>query len=315
MASYFAEGSNVLVVLAGVMLGPWRDAMSGPTDLANDLPMPCQPIILTEALSQCTINDIDTDGMGVGMDNNFDGDHSKIFEALEAATHQLAQVNKRLEQLQLLQQRARQLEEFIALGKILTGQATGNEPHACPAQPAHILPETSNGDLAVPRKRTAADYARLALEEAQRPMRAAEMAEDLQRRGLMEGQYVREVLRTAMRKHADFERVSEGLYALKAWPSELKTRREQQTSSLFPPITEQDLNPPLNPQQPLTTCIVELLETTTRLMSPVEIEAELRRRGKPIGKDSLSSALSRLVGERRIQRPQIGKYKAMPSGR
>ena len=269
------------------------------------------PFVLTVPSIQCTINDIVIDGRGGGMENNFDGDRDKIFEAIETATHQLAQVNKQLEQLHILQQRARHLEEFIALGKILAGQATGEEPHESPANTASTLPDAVSCEIALNRKRTAADYARLALEETKRPMRAPEMADYVQRLGLMKGQYVGEVLRTAMRKHPDFERISEGLYALKAWPPELKSVPEQQTSSLFSPIIGKDEHAHLNLQQPLTACIVELLETTRKSMSPVEIEAELTRRGKSIGGDSVSSALSRLVRENRIKRPTTGQYAAV----
>jgi len=282
-----------------------------PINYIEELAATYPPFVLTEASMQCTINHIAMDGGGGGMNNNFDGDRDKIFEAIETATHQLAQVNKQLEQLHILQQRARHLEEFIALGKILAGQAPGEEPHESSANTARTLPDAVSGERALDRKRTATDYARLALEDAKRPMRAAEMADYVQRLGLMKGQYVREVLRTAMRKHPDFERISEGLYALKAWPPELKSVPEQQTSSLFSPIMGKDEHAHLNLQQPLTACVVELLETARKSMSPVEIEVELARRGKSMGGDSVSSALSRLVRENRIKRPTTGQYAAL----
>ena len=91
-------------------------------------------------------------------------------------------------------------------------------------------------------------------------MRAEEeMAEYLEGQGLMTGQYLREVLRTAMRKHSDFERVAEGVYALKAWPRKQKAVPEQGLTAFSPPTTEPNTNNHLNPPQPLTVCIVELL--------------------------------------------------------
>jgi hypothetical protein len=82
----------------------------------------------------------------------------------------------------------------------------------------------------------------------------------------------------------------------------------QGLTSFSLPTTEPNSN---NPQQPLTVCIVELLETAKRQMSPVEIEAELVRRGRSTGGDSVSSALSRLVRENRIKRPTTGQYAAV----
>jgi hypothetical protein len=114
-----------------------------------------------------------------------------------------------------------------------------------------------------------------------------------------------------MRKHADFERIGQGLYALSVWPPEQKSVPEQLTASLFSQSIEKNSHANLKPRQPLTACIVELLETTKKQMSPIEIEAELRRRGIVIGGDSVSSALSRLVRENRIKRPTIGQYTAV----
>jgi hypothetical protein len=284
-----------------------------PINYIEEFAFTCPPFILTMASMQCTLNNIDVDGKGGCMENQFDGERNKYFEAIEAATNELVAINRRLEELHVLQQRARQLEDFIGRGKVLLGQAHDEKPPEPPSDTERILHDACINETPPRRQRTAVECARLALEAFKRPMRAQEMADYLEQRGLMQGQWTREVLRTAMRKHPDFERIDAGLYALTAWPPALKSVPEQQAPSLFSRSTEKNANGNLNLHQPLTTCIVELLETAKRPMSPGEIEKELRRCGKVIGGDSVSSALSRLVRENRIKRPTTGQYAAVTS--
>jgi lambda repressor-like predicted transcriptional regulator len=269
------------------------------------------PFSLTMTPCQYTIQDIVTGGNGEEMANSIDWDDATIVAAIETAESALAAVERQLAQLHALQQRARNLQDFIALGRALLGEGSAENTGDSRTETEHISPEASLKEAVPRQKRTAAEYAKLVLETVQRPMRAAEIADYLEQRNLMEGQYLREVLRTAMRKHRDFERVAAGVYALEAWPREQKAVPEQGLASLSPPTTEHDANGNLNLQQPLTACIVELLETTRRPMTPVEIEAELVRRGRSMGRDSVSSALSRLKGEGRIERPESGKYIAV----
>ena len=166
------------------------------------------------------------------MEHHVDGDRETILAAIEIATQQLVHVNTQLEQLQLLQQRARHLDAFIRLGHALLGDEQPPQLPESPQETARPHQEAFPHEPPSGRKRTAAEYARSTLEAFQRPMRAQEMAEYVQRLGLMQGQYVGEVLRTAMRKHPAFECISAGLYALKAWPPVLKAVPAPHTSSL-----------------------------------------------------------------------------------
>jgi hypothetical protein len=147
-------------------------------------------------------------------------------------------------------------------------------------------------------------------------MRVMEIADYLMQRGLMRGKWTREVLRTGMRNKPEiFERIGEGIYALKSWPPEQKNIPGQMLSSLFPQGMRKDSSDKPNMQMTLLSRITELLEDTKRLMGPTEIGNELVRQGKATRKEvdsSLHSALSTLVKRGLINRPEQGRYLALP---
>jgi hypothetical protein len=131
-----------------------------------------------------------------------------IVAAMASATTELAAIARQLEPLAALQERARRLEAFIRLGKVLLGEDREEDRE-------EDLEETAQR-----KKRTSVEHARHVLETFQRPMRTQEMADYVEEHGLMQGSWTREVLRTAMRTHPeDFECISKGLYVLREWPS------------------------------------------------------------------------------------------------
>jgi HB1, ASXL, restriction endonuclease HTH domain len=153
----------------------------------------------------------------VGMAERIMEHHDTISAAIDAVAEELQGIETALghlqRQAQQLQQRATQLQEFMSIGRLLLGEDAAALQVLAPILPRHVS-----------HKVTAANFAKQVLEEVGRPMRVQEIADYLTHRGLMRGKWTREVLRTAMRKHAEvFERVAEGVYVLKAWPSERKS--------------------------------------------------------------------------------------------
>jgi HB1, ASXL, restriction endonuclease HTH domain len=143
----------------------------------------------------------------------------KIADAIGAATAELHEIQQQLEQLRWLEQRAMQLEDFISLGQTLLGQAQNT---TIPVQPpkkdfAHRKPpKTPRG------KQTAPTCARELLEEQQKPMRLQEITRELLTRKWVKGKWAREVIRNALNRGDDFERLAPGVYAMKHWPDILK---------------------------------------------------------------------------------------------
>jgi hypothetical protein len=143
----------------------------------------------------------------------------KVADAIASATMELRDIQQQLEQLRRLEQRAKQLEEFIALGRILIGEVQTADTPVAPAQPEpsrRIFPKTPRG------KRTVATCVRELLEEHQRPMRLLEITQELLGRKWVKGKWAREVIRTALNRGDEFERIVTGVYALKNWPDILK---------------------------------------------------------------------------------------------
>jgi hypothetical protein len=251
------------------------------------------------------------------MVNNEAHNRDLISAAIVGAADQQQYVESQIMQLQAqlqrLQQHATQLQSFISLGKALLGEETSLETPVLPGETEASTTAYSSPGI-FPRKLTISDHARQTLEEVQRPMRVTEMADYLVQRGLVKGQWPKEVLRTAMRKNPQiFERVAEGVYALKAWPPEQKCILGDSLS--FPPSkeTQQRMSAKrnVNTQQPLPACIVELLEAAGKRMRPAEIEEELTRIGKRRSKEVVTSTLSTLVSQGRIKRPAPAQYVAL----
>src|SRR5262245_3137652 len=115
-----------------------------------------------------------------------------------------------------------------------------------------------------------------------------------------------------MRKTQEiFERIDEGVYALKAWSPEQKSLEQQQNASLFPPISPRMSPKPINIHQTLTGCLLDILETASGSMSPAEIRGQLRQSGRPVSKEAVTGALSRLAAEKRVDKPAPGRYVSM----
>jgi hypothetical protein len=143
----------------------------------------------------------------------------KIADAIESATMELRDIQQQLEQFRRLEQRAKQLEEFIALGRILVGEVQSADTPVSPAQPEpprRKFQKTPRG------KRTVATCVRELLEEHQRPMRLLEITQELLDRKWVKGKWAREVIRTALNRGDEFERIVTGVYALKHWPEIFK---------------------------------------------------------------------------------------------
>jgi len=133
-----------------------------------------------------------------------------IVAAMDSATMALAEVMRQLEQLHGLQHRASQLEAFLASARVLLEQPPAS---GAPRSPLGLRRTAPRG-----KAHTVAEHARVVLESGGRPMRLKAMAEAVREQGLMEGRFVEEGLRSAIRDHPDFERVQRGIYALSAWP-------------------------------------------------------------------------------------------------
>jgi HB1, ASXL, restriction endonuclease HTH domain len=251
-----------------------------------------------------------------------EGNYDKISAAIEGAADELQYVEKELgelqTQLQQLQQRAAQLQDFIGLGKLLLGKQEPSIQMVTPEE-SELTISTPAFHGTIPRRLSAGDYAKQVLEEVGRPMRAQEMANYLTQRGLMRGKWTREVLRTAMRKNQEiFERVAEGVYALKAWSPEQKSLIEHGMQSLFTETkgedseeSQADAEPPHNnpnTNKPFTIRVIELLEDSNSSMSPLEMRQEFARRGKHVTKEKICGVLSKLAKDRRIHRPEPGRY-------
>jgi hypothetical protein len=143
----------------------------------------------------------------------------KIADAIESASTELRDIQQQLEQFRRLEQRAKQLEDFIALGRILIGEVqTADTPVSLvqPNSPPRRFTKTPR------RKRTVATCVRELLEEYQRPMRLMEITQELLDRKWVKGKWAREVIRTALNRGDEFERIVTGVYALKHWPDTLK---------------------------------------------------------------------------------------------
>lgn len=144
---------------------------------------------------------------------------AKITDAIESATLELRDLQQQLEQFRRLEQRAKQLEDFISLGRILMGDAQNTTIPVLPPKkdlPHRKFPKIPRG------KRTAPTCARKLLEEQQKPMRLLEITRELLTRKWVSGKWAREVIRNALNRGDDFERLAPGVYALKHWPDTLK---------------------------------------------------------------------------------------------
>jgi hypothetical protein len=144
---------------------------------------------------------------------------TKIADAIGAASAELHDIQRQLEQVRRLEQRAKQLEDFISLGQILLGEAQNITIPIFPSNndPApRKFPKTQRG------KQTAPSYVRKFLEEQQKPMRLQEITRELLTRKWVKGKWAREVIRNALNRGDDFERLAPGVYAMKHWPDTLK---------------------------------------------------------------------------------------------
>jgi hypothetical protein len=143
----------------------------------------------------------------------------KIADAIESASTELRDIQQQLEQFRRLGQRAKQLEDFIALGRVLIGEVQTADT---PESPAQTEPPRRRFILRPRGKRTVAACVREVLEERQRPMRLLEITQELLDRKWVKGKWAREVIRTALNRGDEFERIVTGVYALKHWPDTLK---------------------------------------------------------------------------------------------
>lgn len=171
------------------------------------------------------------EGKGVSrVLNPITASHQKIADAIDEAIDELYQVQRQLKQLHMLEQRAKQLEEFITLGKSLIGQEIADR-------------SIESQDREARDSRTVKDTVRALFEEKKHPMRMYELANELIAREWVVGKWAREVIRTAVRRHQeDFERIAGGVYALKEWPEVLKRWPRSETHPLYE-ITTSDQSP------------------------------------------------------------------------
>jgi hypothetical protein len=155
--------------------------------------------------------------------------HAKIAEAIDEAMSELSDVQERLtpllEQARRLEHRAQQLEAFISAGRIVVGEGSESETPTPQTPPtSNSLPRTtlSNRGAANRGNRTVGDCLKILLEERQRPMTLLEMTQELLTRKWIEGKWAREVIRNAVNRGKEFERIIPGVFALKHWPDTLK---------------------------------------------------------------------------------------------
>jgi hypothetical protein len=154
----------------------------------------------------------------------------KIADAIESASTELRDIQQQLELFRRLEQRAKQLEDFIALGRVLIGEAESVEIAEFPPKNEHQprrFPKTPRG------KRTVATCIRELFEEYQRPMKLLEITQELLDRKWVKGKWAREVIRTALNRGDEFERIVTGVYALKHWPDTLKRWPPEESFPLY----------------------------------------------------------------------------------
>jgi hypothetical protein len=150
----------------------------------------------------------------------------KIADAIESASTELRDIQQQLELFRRLEQRAKQLEDFIALGRLLIGEEQTTKAPESPVKatppPKRFGPGRGGFPKAPRGKRTVATCVRELLEEHRRPMRLMEITQELLDRKWVKGKWAREVIRTALNRGDEFERIVPGVYALKHWPETLK---------------------------------------------------------------------------------------------
>jgi hypothetical protein len=136
---------------------------------------------------------------------------------------------------------------------------------------------------------------------------------------------------------AEIERIRQYLAQLQETEKELATLRETrqviaQQWYVLPADTAPNGIPPSVPPvpspkppyarrkrgvgQPLVTDILQLLKSTGRAMAPIEIDTELRKRGRDMHTNAVTSALARLRKNHLVTKDEAAKYSVVtPSGR
>lgn len=171
-------------------------------------------------------------------------DQAKITEAIAAAANELHNVQRQLEQLRRLEHRAKQLEDFISAGRSLVGESIGvdvPEPQKEESAVRRHVPDHAGRN---PEKLTVSDRITALFEEKKRSLPLQEITQELLERKWVEGKWAREVIRTALKRGKDFERVTTGVYTFKPWPNALK--RWPPEDSYPPHQTSMTGEPPQN---------------------------------------------------------------------
>jgi hypothetical protein len=150
--------------------------------------------------------------------------------AIEAAKQELKTVRS---SMSVLAAREKHLEAFIADGELLAPKRTRSEAHSeAPLRtraqaPATQLPLVSAGNGNGHQAEVWQNVVE-AINKTGHPMTARQIVEALQRMGTpIRGKFQTENVRAIVSRKSDvFERVGEGLVALRSWPANQKTIRQ-----------------------------------------------------------------------------------------
>ncbi|MGA9390798.1 MAG: HTH domain-containing protein [Candidatus Sulfotelmatobacter sp.] len=148
-----------------------------------------------------------------------------IASAIEEAKQELKYVSS---EVSALATRRKQLENFIATGRLLAGRTLRPQPQNVPETPKvpGRGPQTSSWPE-VPRK-TTAQNAVDAFKKVGRPMATKDIVEALAKQGTpIRGEFQRATVRSVLSAKTDiFERISPGIWALREWPADLKQLKQ-----------------------------------------------------------------------------------------
>jgi hypothetical protein len=228
-------------------------------------------------------------------------DSHKILEAVDEAAREISEIDAKLSRLQQtqqrLQQRASQLRNFVTLGKSLFGveDITEASPIDVGMEEGMAAQDEISVQYEAHEDYTVADWARRLLEETGRPMRVPEIAKTLVERGWVKPKNAGEVIRTAMARREDFERIALGLYALKEWPPVLKRLSQK----LYHPTARRKRHI-LGQQQSLPKIARLTLNEAQKPLTFRQIIEMLEAQGKEVNKPSLLRGIYRCIEQGRL---------------